>query len=100
MLCETCQTRAMDTPGKKRKNRPLARGADPGITRANTAPIAGIFGLVLTGCASAPPSAGALAANDPYEQTNRQTFIFNGKIDRYVVVPSFAVYFFLVPDPG
>jgi phospholipid-binding lipoprotein MlaA len=70
------------------------------MTRAIQALIAGICGLVLTGCASTPPSAGALAANDPYEQTNRQTLIFNGKIDRYVVVPSFAVYFFLVPDPG
>ena len=70
------------------------------MTRAIQALIIGVCGLVLTGCVSAPPSAGALAANDPYEQTNRQTLIFNGKIDRYVVVPSFAVYFFLVPDPG
>ena len=52
------------------------------------------------GCATAPPSPEALAANDPYEQTNRQTLIFNGKIDRYVVVPTVAVYFILVPEGG
>ncbi|HWY62490.1 MAG TPA: VacJ family lipoprotein [Rhizomicrobium sp.] len=57
-------------------------------------------GLVLTACASAPPSPQALAANDPYEQTNRQTLVFNGKIDRYVVGPSVAVYFVLVPPAG
>ena len=68
--------------------------------RALKALIIGVCGLVLTACASAPPSNGALAANDPYEQTNRQTLIFNGKIDRYVVGPSVAVYFVLVPPAG
>jgi phospholipid-binding lipoprotein MlaA len=57
-------------------------------------------GLVLTACASTSPSPQALAANDPYEQTNRQTLVFNGKIDRYVVGPSVAVYFVLVPEGG
>ncbi len=61
--------------------------------------IAGM-GLLLTACVSGPPSPGALAANDPYERTNRETLVFNGKIDRYVVVPTFAVYFTLVPEPG
>jgi phospholipid-binding lipoprotein MlaA len=68
--------------------------------RAVKALIIGVCGLILTACASTPPSPQALAANDPYEQTNRQMLVFNGKIDRYIVVPSFAVYFFLVPDPG
>jgi phospholipid-binding lipoprotein MlaA len=68
--------------------------------RAVKALIIGVCGLILTACASTPPSPQALAANDPYEQTNRQMLVFNGKIDRYVVAPSFAVYFFLVPDPG
>lgn len=54
----------------------------------------------LTACASTPPSAEALAANDPYERTNRQMLDFNGKLDRYVVGPSVAVYFVLVPEPG
>jgi ABC-type transporter lipoprotein component MlaA len=40
----------------------------------------------------APPSPEALAANDLYEQTKRQTLIFNGKLDRYVVVPTVADY--------
>jgi phospholipid-binding lipoprotein MlaA len=68
--------------------------------RAVKAPILGIFSLVLAGCASAPPSPEALAANDPYEQTNRQTLILNGKIDHYLVVPTVAVYFVLVPEGG
>ena len=49
--------------------------------------IFGLSGLVLAGCASTPPSPEALAANDPYEQTNRQTLVLNGKIDRYFVGP-------------
>jgi len=55
---------------------------------------------VLSGCASAPPSPEALAANDPYEQTNRDTLKLNGKIDKYFVVPTVAVYFILVPEGG
>jgi phospholipid-binding lipoprotein MlaA len=62
--------------------------------------VVGLCGLLLAACASAPPSPQALAANDPYEQTNRQTLVFNGKIDRYVVIPSVAVYFVLVPEGG
>ena len=56
--------------------------------------------LALTACATTPPSPQALAANDPYEATNRQTLVLNGKIDRYIVVPTVAVYFVLVPDGG
>lgn len=54
----------------------------------------------LAACASTPPSAEALAANDPYESTNRQTLAFNGKIDRYFVIPTVALYFILVPEGG
>jgi phospholipid-binding lipoprotein MlaA len=60
----------------------------------------GLCGLVLAGCATTPPSAEALAANDPYEQTNRETLKLNGKIDKYFVVPTVGVYFFLVPEDG
>ena len=64
----------------------------------------GIAGLVLcqalAGCATTPPSAEALASNDPYEQTNRDTLKLNGKIDRYFVIPTVGVYFLLVPEPG
>jgi phospholipid-binding lipoprotein MlaA len=56
--------------------------------------------LALTGCAAAAPSPEALAVNDPYEQTNRQTLILNGKIDKYFVVPTVGVYFLLVPPGG
>ena len=52
----------------------------------------------LSGCATASPE--ALAANDPYEQTNRDTLKLNGKIDKYFVVPTVAVYFVLVPEGG
>ena len=41
-----------------------------------------------------------VANNDPYEPTNRETLQLNGKIDRYFVVPTVAVYFVLVPDGG
>ena len=90
----------MDRPGKKTEKPWKIRGGGVKRMRAGTAPMIGLCGLILTACASAPPSPQALAANDPYEQTNRQMLVFNGKVDRYVVVPSFAVYFFLVPDPG
>lgn len=54
----------------------------------------------LGGCASAPPSPEALAANDPWEQTNRQTLKLNGQIDRYFVIPTVGLYFLVVPEPG
>jgi len=59
-----------------------------------------VCGLVLAGCATTPPSPEALAANDPYEQTNRDTLKLNGKIDKYFVIPTVGAYFYLVPDRG
>ncbi len=62
----------------------------------------GLSGLVLctgmSGCATTPSSPNT--ANDPYEQTNRETLKLNGKIDKYFVVPTVAVYFVLVPEGG
>jgi len=62
----------------------------------------GLSGLVLctgvSGCATTSSSPDA--ANDPYEQTNRETLKLNGKIDKYFVVPTVAVYFVLVPEGG
>ncbi len=49
--------------------------------------------LALTACASTPPSLDALAHNDPYEATNRDTLVLNGKIDKYFVVPTVGLYF-------
>ena len=64
----------------------------------------GLSGMVLcfmgAGCATTPPSAEALAANDPYEQTNRDTLKLNGKIDKYFVIPTVGLYFLLVPESG
>lgn len=57
-------------------------------------------GLVLAGCATMPPTPEMVANNDPYEPTNREMLLLNGKIDRYFVIPTVAVYFVLVPDPG
>ncbi len=59
-----------------------------------------ICGLMLTACATTPPTPEMIANNDPYEPTNREMLQLNGKIDRYFVVPTVAVYFVLVPDPG
>jgi phospholipid-binding lipoprotein MlaA len=73
------------------------RGAKALVSRAL---VLGFCSLTLAACASAPPSPEVLAANDPYEQTNRQTLIFNGKIDHYFVIPTVAVYFVLVPEGG
>jgi len=52
----------------------------------------------LAGCSTPTPE--MLAANDPWEPTNRETLKLNGKIDRYVVIPTVGVYFFLVGDSG
>ena len=54
----------------------------------------------LAACASGPPSSEAVAANDPYEVMNRDTLKLNGKIDRYFVIPTVAVYFTVVPEGG
>lgn len=62
--------------------------------------MAGILAGSLAGCASTPPSAEALAANDPYEMTNRDMLKLNGKIDRYFVGPVVGAYFFVVPPGG
>ena len=59
-----------------------------------------LCGLLLAGCATTPPTPEMVANNDPYEPTNREMLQLNGKIDRYMVIPTVAVYFVLVPDPG
>jgi len=62
--------------------------------------LVGLCGLVLAGCATTPASPEALAANDPYEQTNRDTLKLNAKIDKYFVIPTVGLYFLLVPEGG
>jgi len=56
--------------------------------------------LWLAGCASTPPTPEMIANNDPWEPTNRDTLKLNGKIDKYFVIPTVGVYFFLVPQGG
>lgn len=68
-----------------------------GLVRAT---LLGLCGLVLAACSTVPPSPEALAANDPYEQTNRDTLKLNAKIDKYFVVPTVGIYFLLVPEGG
>ena len=58
----------------------------------------GLCGLLLAGCAA--PSPGALAANDPFESFNRDALKRNAKIDKYIVIPTVAAYFVLVPEAG
>lgn len=88
---------------KRRQNPPKVAGQNWCMRRFR-ALVFGFAGLVLSqalaACASTPPSAEALANNDPYEQTNRQMLKLNGKIDKYFVIPTVGVYFLLVPEPG
>jgi len=62
--------------------------------------ILGFCAALLAGCATTPPSPEALTANDPYEATNRATLKRNALVDKYVVIPTVAVYFILVPEGG
>src|ERR1700743_316815 len=83
----------LDTVTKKPQN-PGKRAWGARSSRMGAkALIVGFCALALAGCASAPPSPEALAANDPYEQTNRQTLKLNGKIDKYFVIHTVGVYF-------
>lgn len=81
--------------------KPRQTGRFEDMRRYWTGILAGLaLAVGLGGCASAPPSAEALANNDPWEQTNRQTLKLNGKIDRYFVIPTVGLYFLVVPEPG
>ncbi len=55
--------------------------------------------MVLAGCATTSDPA-ALAANDPYEQTNREVFRLNNQFDRAVLVPTAEFYVRVVPEPA
>lgn len=61
---------------------------------------AAVLLLSLVGCAHSPPSAEAIAANDPDEAANRQMFAFNQKLDRYFVGPTVGAYIWAVPKFG
>jgi phospholipid-binding lipoprotein MlaA len=54
---------------------------------------------MLAGCATAPTPE-MVANNDPWEPMNRQTLALNGKIDKYLVIPTVGIYFFIVPEDG
>jgi phospholipid-binding lipoprotein MlaA len=64
--------------------------------RGHKAVLLVFLGLVLTGCASTQPG----AVNDPYEQTNREIFKFNQKVDRNVLLPVAKAYVAVVPKPA
>lgn len=75
--------------------------------RAPTAICVFALGLLLAGCAdtgqpqdSAAAQADAAANNDPFEQTNRQVFAFNQKVDHYLVEPTARAYVEVVPEPA
>jgi phospholipid-binding lipoprotein MlaA len=56
----------------------------------------GILVVFMTGCAG-QPSPEAIAANDPFEVTNRHIMKMNTKIGKYVLGPVVGGYFFVVP---
>jgi len=55
-----------------------------------------ILGVWVAGCAT---TGGDPGANDPYEQTNRQVFAFDEKVDKSVLLPTAAFYSMVVPAP-
>ena len=63
------------------------------------------LGLVVTGCATPPPSGDKEAvaafkeANDPYEPFNRAMLDFNLALDKALLRPVTSVYREAVPDP-
>ncbi|MBL6938420.1 MAG: VacJ family lipoprotein [Alphaproteobacteria bacterium] len=59
-----------------------------------------LFAVLPGGCATAPPSAEALAANDPFEATNRETLKLNGRIDRFLLTPIDNLYHGALPRGG
>jgi phospholipid-binding lipoprotein MlaA len=61
------------------------------------APIFAASALFLSGCATASPE--AIAANDPFETTNRAVYRFDEKFDKYVLLPVAGFYFFYMPPP-
>lgn len=89
----------LDRPGKNPENLPLLRARGITAMRVLQALAMAFCGLVATACASTPTPE-MIANNDPYEATNRDTLKFNGKIDRYFVIPTVALYFVLVPEGG
>ena len=62
-------------------------------------------GLLLAGCATAPPPedkeavAAFKEANDPYEPFNRAMLDFNLALDKAILRPVTSVYLEVVPDP-
>jgi phospholipid-binding lipoprotein MlaA len=57
-----------------------------------------LAGLTLAGCATPTPE--MVANNDPFEPQNREMLAFNGKIDRYFVLPTVGAYFYVMPEGG
>src|SRR6201986_4250000 len=88
--------------GQKSKKARKLRGLGQGffMNARIRALVLAVAGLLLAGCATTPPSPEALAANDPYEQTNRQTLKLNAQIDKYFVIPTVGLYFLVVPEGG
>jgi phospholipid-binding lipoprotein MlaA len=86
-------------PGKS----PRKLGVSKGMRRAWTGLLAGLMLAIaplLGGCASAPASPEALAANDPFEPFNRAALKRNAVFDRYLINPTLNLYFLVVPEPG
>lgn len=59
-----------------------------------------ILAISLAGCVGAPQTAEAIAANDPFEATNRETLKLNEKIENNLVRPTIGMYFSVAPSDG
>jgi phospholipid-binding lipoprotein MlaA len=53
--------------------------------------------VLLNGCVSSSPE--ALAANDPFEPTNKAVFHFNERVDNYLILPVAGFYIYWMPTP-
>ena len=98
MLSLSAAARGLDL-GLQNRQKPANRGF--WIVRWGQGLLLGLSGLVLcfmgAGCATTPSSP---AANDPYEQTNRDMLKLNAEIDHHFVIPTVRRYLLVVPEGG
>jgi phospholipid-binding lipoprotein MlaA len=98
MLSLSAAARGLDL-GLQNRQKPANRGF--WIVRWGQGLLLGLCGPVLcfmgAGCATTPPSP---AANDPYEQTNRDMLKLNAEIDHHFVTPTVRRYRLVVPEGG
>src|SRR5690606_9553580 len=80
----------LDFAAQKRQNLRILMGNDWAM-RSLRALLLGLGGLILAGCVSAS-SPQSLAANDPFEKTNRDILVLNQKFDQIFFIPTLNRY--------